>query len=105
MPLSRLDNMAPTIVPINTIPQPELVRHCARQAAAIRFRCNKQRYPSASKTTVRYITESASHIVPGTHARQNMHSGKFAVVPLVHFQKSNGRVLGATANVVAARRY
>jgi hypothetical protein len=105
MPLSRLDNMAPMVVPINTIPQPELVRCCARQAAAIRFRCNKQRYPSASKTTGRHITESASHIVPGAQTRQHMHSGRFAVVPLAHVQKSNGRVLGATANLVAARRY
>jgi hypothetical protein len=105
MPHSRLDNMAPMIVPIDTIPQPGLVRRCARQAAAIRFRCNKQRYPSASKTTGRYITESASHIVPGTQARQNMHSVKFSVVPLVHVQNIYGHVLGATAILFAHRQY
>jgi hypothetical protein len=105
MPLSRLNNLVSMTAPVDTIPPTGLIQCGAPGLCALRFCCTERRYPSASKTTGRNTTESASRIAAGAQARQHMHSGRFAAVPPNRDPIAKGLGLGAAANPFASRRY
>jgi hypothetical protein len=85
MPLSRLDNLAPTIVPVATNQEAQ-TQICAHH------RCRLTELPnlSASKTAGRRNTGSKANIMAGILTSQLMHGGTFAVASKAHDHLADG---------------